>query len=461
MNQQKHSSTPVSLLAFIRSRSARFDSRLNVGVLLGFVSFFVDAVVATLVFPLLLKSLGADIAGIWMLFTTTGALFSCSLTGVGPTVTRLVAGAAGAGAEAGRGGEEWARNSLAIRMLYMYLLLVVSVVGMLFAACYLPRIAEETGVSYWPLAIAWFGYLGGWLARAWVHRRFSVLDGLGFVGFSRLYQTVGGLANLLLLVVLLPNFNRLEVPVISFLVVALALVYTSRGLYRAKVGVDSIRRRAVGTSGLEAQLGRDSIEMLILGVSGYVVAQSCIYYVEWFLGTAAVAIFAPIVRVAALMSGAACIPANMMFPFVARAWGGRDRSAYRKLKTAAYWVGPALYLVPASMLFIFPKEVISWWLGADNFVGIATVRWLLLYGLLYTVQCGFAMPVIASRTYSFVVESLASMILVLGAVPIAVKFLGIQGVPLGIIAGMLFPSLSTIWRSVFAVSKLEAARFEP
>jgi O-antigen/teichoic acid export membrane protein len=423
------------------------NRRLNIGIVLGLASFSVDALVSTLVFPLLLKHLGRTEAGYWMLFSSLGALLGCLLTGLAPTTSRLIGGLHGRSNNGEAEPEAWAHARVSVTRVYRVAIMSGVAVGLMLVPTYLAGVAIASGRSLIYLALAWSAFLLGWAIRAVVQRNFSTLDGLGEVGVSRVVNTLGGLTNLVLLLCLLRLGIGVYAPVVAYLVVSGVIFWTSGWLLFRKApapwwGLVSARWRE------SLQLGKDAGSMFVLGITAYVVGQSCILFVERDAGVEAIATYAPVARVVSMLAAAACIPNAMLIPFLARAHGAHEREKFRSLSVMCMIASPLLYLVPGALLAVFPREVFGWWLGKENFVGESTSRLLLLYGLLSCVQNSLATPALAVRHRSFVREAVINMILVVMLMPMLASRFGLPGYPLGMIVGTLVPALMVCWQAV-------------
>lgn len=421
--------------------------KLKRGVGLGLVSYGVDAVVSTLVFPLLLRHLGKTEAGVWMVFTSLGALFGCLQSGLIPAVTREIATVLGRSEAAQFDPAQWGRVRSSIDRLYGILLIGVAVLGIGLIPAYLQFVAGSNALSVAGIAVIWCGFLGGWIARAVVTRNFAVLDGLGEVGLNRVASTVAGLVNLGLLLVLLPAGLGAGAPVLSYLLVSLALFGASFMLLRRKVPSGwhaPARASRQETWHMAADVGR----LFVLGMTAYVVTQSCVLMVERTEGTAAVAVFAPVVRVVQLLAGAACMPNPMLLPYLAKAASAKDAAGFRRLCLLTVCAAPLLYLIPGLILAIYAREIFSLWLGADNFAGVTTVRLLVLYGFIFTLHSSIALPAIAGRHRSFMREAVINMLLVAALMPALANHYGLAGYPLGMILGTIVPSVMVLWQSV-------------
>ncbi len=425
------------------------DNRLRFGIVVGLASFAVETLVSTLVFPLLLKHLGKTDAGLWMLFSSLGSLLGCLLSGLAPATSRYVATIAGKHG-IGTDGQDpmvWALVKGALARVYALAILIGVVVGVLLIPFYLKGVGEAGGRSILFIAATWCGYLVGWSARGLIQRNFSTLDGLGEVGFNRVVNTFGGITNLVLLMWLLPKGVGVWAPVLSYVAVSCGVCIISWLLLRRKAPQGWAQPASVSWQDSN-YLMKDALSMFVLGVSSYVVGQSCILFVERGAGVATLATFAPIARVVVLLAGAACLPNSMLMPFIARAYNAGEKSKFRGLVLTVLFLAPMLYIIPASILAIFCRDIFGWWLGADNFLGEAPTRLLLTYGLVYTVHCSVAVPALALRHQSFVFESILNMVLVIVFMPLFSNFLGINGYPLGMIAGTVIPSMIVCWKSL-------------
>jgi O-antigen/teichoic acid export membrane protein len=411
------------------------------------VGFAVDAVVSTLIFPLLLKHLGKTEAGLWMLFGSMGALFSCVTSGLSPVTSRCVASTLGQSNTTGATSGLLAKARVSIQRVYRLALGVSMVAAVAAVPLYLSSVARKIDQAVLGLACAWLAYIIGWGLRGVMQKNFSIMDGLGAVGLSRVVNTTGGLVNLAILLLLLRLDLGLWAPVVSYLVVSIGLWGGS--LLLLKRELPSVWYDDSNVSWAETRdMAGEAARMLVLGMTAYIVGQSCILFVERSHGVESLALLAPVARIVALMSGAACLPHGMIFPYLARAFSSGDGASFKRLSRLVLVVAPLLYSVPASVLFLYPQEILSLWLGEGNFIGAGTTRLLLVYGLVFSIHCGVAIPALATRHRHFVRESILNMLLVAGLMPLCAHFWGIPGYPAAMIVGTLIPSVIVCWQSI-------------
>jgi O-antigen/teichoic acid export membrane protein len=417
--------------------------KINRGLILGFIAYGTDAIVSTMLFPLLIKYMGKSEAGVWMLYSSLGAMFACLLAGSGPVVARATAMALG---EIGlQGGKALAQVRVQGQRLYGQIMSVIALAGLVAALFYLPNVATESGLSRSWVLVGWAAFMLGWSARAIAGLRFSHLDGVGEIGYNRALGSVAGICNIAVLWLILPHGLGIMAPAAVYAVVALGLMGAAGVLCRKKMPPAFW---GVPTAVSDGPMLKDSLKMLVLSFTTYVTTQSCIVLVERSEGTATLATFAPVVRLAVLIAGAASLPATMLFPYLSRLYTEGDHTRYRRLCLVVMFVPPALFFLPGLALVLFPAQIIGTWLGAENYVGDATVRLIVLYGFLFTLHSAFATPAVAIRARTFVRESLLNMALVACLMPLLASYYGVAGYPLGMLLGTIVPSMMVLYQSV-------------
>jgi O-antigen/teichoic acid export membrane protein len=422
--------------------------RLGLGVIAGFASFGVDALVSTLVFPLLLFYLGKAEAGVWMLFSSVGAMLLTLLNGMAPAATRAVAQMAGRSTTADFKPEEFGILRKSVNTMHLAVSIVAFLVGVVPLLLYFHGVAMSNHLPFLAIGAGWCGYLVGWLARVWVGRNFCIMDGFGHVGLDRITRTVSGLLNLGLLMILLPRGWGVLAPVTAYAVIGIALYFVTDWLVRITVPAVWLQQPGRHDRAESKKLAIDSGSMIVLGMTSYVVSQSCVIFVEHSHGAATVATFAPMARVTQLLGAAAMVPNAMIFPYLASAWSSGDMKRFRKLSSLIICGAPALYALPAMVLFLFPSQIFGRWLGAANFVGTPVARTFIIYGFVYTLHCSLAMPALAARHRSFVREAVINFVLVIVLLPLFGAAFGLVGYPLAMIVGTLVPSSMVLWQSV-------------
>jgi O-antigen/teichoic acid export membrane protein len=422
--------------------------RLGLGVIAGFASFGVDAVVSTLVFPLLLFYLGKAEAGVWMLFSSVGSMLLTLLNGMAPAATRAVAQMAGRSTTKDFKPEEFGVLRQSVTMMHLAVSIIAFLVGVVPLLLYFRSVALSDHLPFLAIGAGWCGYLVGWLARVWVGRNYCILDGFGHVGLDRVSRTVSGLLNLGLLMLLLPRGWGVLAPVTAYAVIGIALYFVTDWLVRKNVPPVWLQQPGRHDRAESKKLAIDSGSMIVLGMTSYVVSQSCVLFVEHSHGAATVATFAPMARVTQLLGAAAMVPNAMIFPYLASAWSAGDMKRYRKLSWLITCGAPILYSLPAMVLFMFPGQIFGRWLGAANFVGTSVARAFIIYGFVYTVNCSIAMPALAARHRSFVREAAINFVLVIVLLPLFGAAFGLIGYPLAMITGTVVPSAMVLWQSL-------------
>jgi O-antigen/teichoic acid export membrane protein len=405
--------------------------KINRGMFLGFTSYGTDAIVSTLLFPLLIRYLGRSEAGAWMLFNSIGAMFACLLSGAGPVVARATAQTLAGG----EGVYTWGQLRHAAGRLYAQISFVCLGAGIAVSFLYLPSVSDRAGISTQVVLIAWGVFMFGWTFRAFTGLRFSYLDGIGEIGFNRALGTATGLLNLLLVWGVLSLGGGLGGLCIIYTGLAILLWASAGGLLRSKMP----KRFWGQTEPTRTTLMADGLRMFVLSMTSYVTTQSCIIFVERSSGTETLATFAPVVRLSVLMSGAACLPATLLFPYLSRRHQEQDKKGFRRMALAVMFLPPILYSIPGCALLIFPREIIGAWLGHDHYAGDQVVRLVVLYGFLFALQSAAATPAVAIKARSFLREASINIVLVLILMPTFAQWWGLAGYPLGMLVGALIP----------------------
>lgn len=417
--------------------------RIKRGVLLGFVSMGVDALVGLVSYPLLLRFMPAAEVGIWVLYASLGVLLGLAQLGIVPSLTRLVATARGAGLS-------WCdhrRAGSTARIMIGILIGVVALVAFPFA---LAQPAQGTATGALLVGLGWGLYVIGAIGRMSAQIDFAFVNAAGEVGFDKVAMTGAGLMNLALMVVLVGLTGSLVAAAASFafsgiLLAGVAHRFQAR-LYPARAGA-----RAPWSRQLDElrPLLRDSWGLLILNITTFVISQSCLYLVERWEGLETLAGFGPIVRVQMLLTQLALLPVNMTYPFVSRCWAEGDFPGARRFAIRALGLAVAAYLLAALPLLLAPEWLVVRWLGSEHFVGAATVRSMLAYGLLFVFHSSVASPCLAVGGARFIGPALVNMLLIGPAIWFSHQKWGLTGVPIGMTLATFGPSLwvsATAWR---------------
>jgi O-antigen/teichoic acid export membrane protein len=421
--------------------------RIKMGMVLGMASFGTDALVSLFIFPLLLSKLGRIEAGFWLLLLNLGNLLSGAFNGLGPTVVRAVGALMGSAENVREMGGPAAQLRANTTRLYLGAIFLASILAVIVWFFILSGGPGKSGMDAGTIGIAWILFVFGWALRQWSIHEFSWLDGAGHVGLNRVATTICNILNLLLLIGLLAGGLGVLAPVMAYLLSSLAIFMSGRFLFMRMVGATKGGPVDPGWDKMR-RLAGDGLKMGLLGVTSYVVSQSCILWVERNEGVATLATFGPVARLSMVMVTAALIPNTLLFPYLAKTWGAGDKGRFRVYTKVAMFLSTGLYLLPACVLWFDSEKWVGLWLGDSNYVGESVVRWFLIYGLLYVIHSSLALPALATGRHSFVFEAILNMALVVPAMFFAAHFLGLPGYPAGMFLGTLLPSFLVVRKSV-------------
>jgi O-antigen/teichoic acid export membrane protein len=427
-------------------------NRITRGVLLGFMSMAIDALVGIVSYPLLLRYTTSSDVGIWVLYASLGVFLGLAQLGVVPSLTRLVATAKGAG-------NSWnghRRAGSTARFVVAFLICIVAIFAFPLA---LAEPAKDSTSGVTMVGVGWALYVVGAIGRMSAQIDFAFVNAMGEVGLDKLTMTGTGLLNLALMGILVSQTASLVAAAVAFAVSGLTLAAVANRLQVRFCGMhEPVTQTWNQRMNNLKPLLNDSWGLLVLNIATFVVSQSCLYLVERWEGLPTLAGFGPIVRVQMLLAQLALLPVNMTYPFVSRCWAQKDSAGARRIAAIALGAAFGVYLLAASPLLYSPEWIISRWLGAEHFVGAVTVRGILAYGLLFVFTSSLTSPCLAVGGARFIAPALLNMVLIIPAIWFAHRWWGLPGVP----AGMLIATAAgTIWVAVLAWSNFwkEPLRF--
>lgn len=378
--------------------------KLNLAFLVSLVAFGCEAAVSTLSLPILLLYLPREHAGIWMIFGSLGMLLSVPLAGLNPATVRAIA-------QSHNEKVHTLRAPNAISRSYSIALTIGWIIAAAVAACYAAPFLADSTTGIVIVILSWAVYTSGWSLRALAGKYYAMMDGIGEVGKGRIGNAVGALIVLLAFASLLPLYGTLLAVSISYLLggaVNLAYALRKRREYEHVIG-----RAEAGLRLSSEDLLRDGGYLAWLALSGFVVNYGCIFVVGQTAGTATVALFAPIARLALMISAIACLSNSLCVPFLTKFWVGSDAQSFRSMLTRHMTLPVMIYGALTLPIALFPQTVIEAWLGEGNFITATFVRLFLLWGLLATLHITASQALIAVRASTLVKEATLSVVFVL------------------------------------------------
>jgi O-antigen/teichoic acid export membrane protein len=417
------------------------NGRIAFGVGAGTLSLVVDGLCGVALIHLLFRYLGRDQVGLWQLFTTLSAFLQLAQNSLGPTLAREVARLGQTGRAAHRG------FSIRPEMLNATRIASLAVLGagLLCHVVYLGFVSHAHGV-FVTGSCAWLAYVIGVVFHLRGMSFLFVLNGVGEVGWDKVLRIATSLGALGLSWIGLRSGLGLLALGTVFLAQNVAVFLGARAI-AAWRGV----RTEAEPAGIETTsswpLLRDSLKLLLLSGTGYIVLFSSTIVVERVFGAETLGRFGAVSRAATLLASVALLIPQMSYPFVARAWAQGAGEQVRRIFVTSIVFALAVFLMGAAGLYAAADWAFSIWLGKGNYLGNSVLLALLLFQLVYVNHVAHSTAVLGAIGTAFVVPAVINACLVPPLMLAGAAKLGVAGVPLGMLAATLLPSVWVVLRS--------------
>jgi O-antigen/teichoic acid export membrane protein len=419
--------------------------KIMFGMGAGLISLALDGLAGLVILSLLTRHLPPNEAGYWILITTTGSFLLMLQCGLGPTVAREVGQT--------RIPENSARMPRllgTVRQAFAVVAGLVVVVAVALYVFYLRGAAADNRLGP-GTAVAWFLYAAGIAMNLQGQGRLFILDGFGEVGWEKVFRiffTSFGLAAIWLALRAGASLAALggiyAVQNAQFWAVATIKVHLS---------LPGTRRTATPAKGQLAGMFHESGKILFLNVSSFAVTYFGIFVVQKRFGLASVTPFSALLKVGLLLTSVATLLPQMLYPYVATCWAAKEYARCRQYYLLGVAGAVVVYLLMALPLFLLREPLFTLWLGKGRYLGTATLGTFLIYQLMYVHHVAHSTPVLATQGNAFIVPAVACAVLT----PLMVAWLpiwfGMQGIPLGMIVGVLPSSCVVVWRSWFCMTR--------
>ena len=401
------------------------------GILAGWFQVGVSIVLGPLYTLLVLSFLPRDEAGFWMVLVSLIAYVNLFDIGLGPTVTRLTAFARGRGSEPGPGAADVYWTSL---RLYLGLVAIVLGVGALAGWLVMPRI----GVLEWNATrqTAWWLFVGGSAASIFAAHPFAVASGSGMVSLQRLSRAMAYIIGTGLAAV--AGFS-------GFGLVGIAAAWaTQNTLLLIAVPVvrrliPEVRARAPYSRQLARQMIGPSLQWAGTNLGGALILASAPLIVASQVSIESVPQFVVARQLAETLYIIALMPAQVVEPFISAAAAASDTRGVTEMLRLTLRKVTTLLGVGAAVVAVLGREIITAWVGSQNFVGYTSL-WLLLF--LYVLEAHHVVHAIAVMATGRIVFLRIAIVSGLMTIALGVFLARVWGMP-GVVVGMVVAQLAT------------------
>jgi hypothetical protein len=399
------------------------------GIFAGWFQLGVSILVGPIYTFLVLEFLPRNEAGFWMVLVSLVAYVNLFDIGLGPTVTRLTAFARGGKSEYGTVANVYWTS----RRLYLGLVAVVLALGIIVAWVVLPN---ATGLQLTtPRLAAWCLFIGGAAASIFAAHPFAVATGSGMVSIYRLTRAMAQVIGTGLAAV--AGFA-------GFGLVGIAAAWAAQnaallvGTPLVRHVVPELKARAAYDHRLARAMIRPSLEWAGTNLGGALILASAPLIVASRVSVESVPSFVVTRQLAETLYIIALMPAQVIEPFISAASATGDTASITDLLRLTMRRVTTLLAIGGAVAAVFGREVITAWVGAQNFLGYPTL-WLLL--LLYVLEAHHvvhAIAVMATGRIAFLRVALLSGVVTVALGVVLARVWGVLGVVVGMVVAQLF-----------------------
>jgi O-antigen/teichoic acid export membrane protein len=394
----------------------------------------VSALAAFIQLRWMLHYLSVQDAGIWILFLALGNYIAFFDLGISPTLGREISFALGAGGtedeKQGRIADLLATCTAMFRILSVAAFFLCTAIGSGFILMFTPPGSRAYLLSVWLIfsAGASLNLLGS--------TGFAALFGIGCVATEK---TVRGFTLLIGLAASLAGLS------LGMGLLGLALAWSFQGLlarymaWRRFYALMPSLRSHVGTASLllARKLAIPSLKLAGVQLGSIVILQSSSIVIALSLGSAAIPPYEALVKISATLMTLSLMLVLSSVPFVSQAHAADDPAAVRQLLLHNLRFGMASLLTLAIYVAVFGEQIVTLWLGVQNFAGERVLWSLLIMTVLEVHHIIYSTALFATGRITFVgTAMLAALLTVVLSLALA-KELHLWGIALGTLFAQL------------------------
>jgi O-antigen/teichoic acid export membrane protein len=423
--------------------------KISFGVVVGGLSIAVSSLSGLVIYPLLLKILSKEIAGLWFFYTSLTIIINLGQAGLAPIVMRRAAAAS-----IDDGNAVLADFYTLIRKSYLIVSLLVLIICVVLYFSYVHWILIENNQLFNDGLISWLFFVAGNLITIYYSKNFYIINGFGEVGWDKVNQIIITTVTILgYFIVLSAGFGLIGLSVIFFIA---SIVYgiSSKRLLSKFVPTEKIIKNGIATNKQILGLFKEGGQILVLNLVGILVMNKDIFFVERFLGLSILPSFSALSRIQGIVIAISMLIPQMIFPFISQSFAQKN---FKKAKEM-YWYGVifsiGIAFILSGFLMIFAEIIFPLWLGEGNFLGNKVLFLLLLLGFLYIHHNAHASAVISTSENSFIWPALINALLSIPMAYLGIKHFGIEGMIIGNLIATFFPSVYVVNYSINYFNKL-------
>ena len=417
--------------------------KISFGVFVGGLSIVTSSLSGLIIYPLLLKNVSKEVAGLWFFYTSLTIIISLGQAGLAPIVMRRAAAAITDG-----------RNTVLadyyalIKKSYFIVAIIVLLLCVLLYSSYVHWVLMENTALFNDGFIAWVFFVAGNLVNIYYSKNFYIINGFGEVGWDKVNQILITVITITgYFIVLNLGYGLIGLSVIFFMG-SVFYALSSKKMLNKFVPKSMLLEKGIATKNQIINIFKDGGEILVLNLVGILVMNKDIFLVERFLGLSTLPMFSALIRIQGIIISVSLLIPQMIFPFISQSFAKGNYLHAKKM----YWQGVlfsiAIAFFMSITIYFLAETIFPLWLGRGNYLGNQILFLLLLMGLLSINHNAHASAVISTSENSFMWPAIINALLSVPFAIIGIKYYGIQGMIIGNIVATFFPSVYVVNYSI-------------
>jgi len=417
--------------------------KISFGVIVGGLNIVASSLSGLIIYPLLLKNLSKEVAGIWFFYTSLTIIISLGQAGLAPIVMRRAAAAIIDG-----------RNSVLsdyytlIKKSYFIVSIIVLLICILLYSFYVHWVLMENPNLFNDGLIAWIFFVIGNLVNIYCSKNFYIINGFGEVGWDKVNQILITVITITgYFIALNLGYGLIGLSLIFF-IASIFYAVSSKKLLNKFVPKSMLIERGIATKNQIVNIFKDGGKILVLNLVGILVLNKDIFLVERYQGLSVLPLFSALSRIQGIVISVSLLIPQMIFPFISQSFTKGNYLNAKKM----YWQGVIFSIALASFLsftiYFSAETIFPLWLGEGNYLGNQVLFLLLLMGLISINHNAHASAVISTSENSFMWPAIINALLSVPFAIIGIKYYGIEGMIIGNIVATFFPSVYVVNYSI-------------
>lgn len=417
--------------------------KISFGVIAGGVSIAASSLSGLIIYPLLLKSLSKEIAGLWFFYTSLSVIISIGHTGLAPIITRRTS------AVIENGQPNVISNFIALVVeTFKLITIVISILCGIIYFSYLHFILIKSDELLFQGVVAWIFFVLGNLITIYYSKNYYLINGFGEVGWDKInHVIVTALTIFGYFIVLNIGLGLISLSFIFF-ISSMVYAYNSKRLLKRLLPKDLTLTKGVASKDEIKQILKESSQIIILNLVGILIVNKDIFIVEHFFGLSSVPSYSALIRIQGVITAVSLLIPQMIFPFISKNYNQKNYFIVKRLYVIGVLLALIIGILISSVLFLNAKDIFSLWIGISNYMGNRVLLLSLVLGLIVIHHNAHATSVLATGKNSFVWPAIINGVLSIPFAYVGIQYYGIEGMIWGNLIATFFPSIYVVGSSV-------------